>query len=61
MNSARNPLEKQKNASSRYPKKKKKKAKMQMLVCFNCTQMDTKSIEQTRITIEVDSSYEKKS
>ena len=61
MNSARNPLEKQKNASSRSPKKKKKKAKTQMLVFFNCTQMDTKSIKQTKITIEIDSSYEKKS
>ena len=61
MNSARNPLEKQKNASSRSKKKKKKNSETQMRVCFNCTQMDTKSIEQTRITIEVDSSYEKKS
>ena len=42
-------------------KKKKKKAKTQMLVFFNCTQMDTKSIKQTKITIEIDSSYEKKS
>ena len=40
---------------------KKKKAKTQMLVFFNCTQMDTKSIKQTKITIEIDSSYEKKS
>ena len=32
-----------------------------MLVFFNCTQMDTKSIKQTKITIEIDSSYEKKS
>ena len=42
-------------------KNKNKKAKTQMLVFFNCTQMDTKSIKQTKITIEIDSSYEKKS
>ena len=44
-----------------FSKNKNKKAKTQMWVCFNCTQMDTKSNEQIRITIEIDSSYEKKS